>query len=151
MYIYGKYEEYFLINFGTFVRYEILWYGTIHGMLSLFFTLDFINGPGHEGAAVFLPGFAIIWLQNQVTRQRQLHDLTHILNWHLGQCHDLDIIATTLRFVILPLIPPYVSCNVYLCHCSNHVISPISRWVTKSSHSRSWTTSEYFFGLLWTD
>ena len=35
-------------------------------------------GSGHEGAAVLLPGFAIKWLQNQVTRQPHLHDLTQI-------------------------------------------------------------------------
>ena len=35
-------------------------------------------GSSHEGAAVLLPGFAIIWYQNQVTRQPHLGDLTHI-------------------------------------------------------------------------
>ena len=36
-------------------------------------------GSGHEGGAVLLPGFAIIWWQNQVTRQLHLGDLTHML------------------------------------------------------------------------
>ena len=35
-------------------------------------------GSGHRGAAVFLPGFAISWLQNQVARQSHIPDLTHI-------------------------------------------------------------------------
>ena len=44
-----------------------------------------INSPilksGHESAPVLLPGFAIIWQQNQVTRQVQLCDFTQILFW----------------------------------------------------------------------
>ena len=37
-------------------------------------------GSGHEGAAVLLPDFAISWLQNQVTRQPHIRDLTHMNN-----------------------------------------------------------------------
>ena len=37
------------------------------------------HGSGQETAAVLLPGFAINWQQNQVTRQPQFRDLTHIL------------------------------------------------------------------------
>ena len=40
-------------------------------------------GSGHEGVAVLLPGFAINWQQNQVTRQPHLHDLTHIYLYFL--------------------------------------------------------------------
>ena len=36
-------------------------------------------GSGHEGAAILLPGFAIKWKQNQVTRQPHFRDLTHML------------------------------------------------------------------------
>ena len=36
-------------------------------------------GLGHETVAVLLPGFAINWWQNQITRQLQFRDLTHIL------------------------------------------------------------------------
>ena len=43
-----------------------------------------IYGSGHEGGPVLLPGFAIIWWQNQVTRQAHLRDLTHILNIQLA-------------------------------------------------------------------
>ena len=32
-----------------------------------------------KGLTVLLPGFAIIWQQNQVTRQPHLCDLTHII------------------------------------------------------------------------
>ena len=39
-----------------------------------------LDGSGHEGAAVLLPGFAISWWQNQVTRQPHLRDLTQIQN-----------------------------------------------------------------------
>ena len=35
-------------------------------------------GSGHGGVAVLLPGFAISWYQNQVTRQPHLRDLTHM-------------------------------------------------------------------------
>ena len=35
-------------------------------------------GSGHETVAVLLPGFAINWKQNQVTRQPQFRDLTHM-------------------------------------------------------------------------
>ena len=38
----------------------------------------FIYGPGHETVAVLLPGFAVNWQQNQVTRQPQFRDLTHM-------------------------------------------------------------------------
>ena len=38
-----------------------------------------IYGSGHEGAPILLPGFAIKWQQNQVTRQAHLHDLTPII------------------------------------------------------------------------
>ena len=34
---------------------------------------------GHEGAPALLPGFAIKWKQNQVTRQVHLCDLSHML------------------------------------------------------------------------
>ena len=51
-------------------------------------------GSGHETVAVLLPGFAIKWLQNQVTRQPQFRDLTlncHIVKpqacVHVGSCH----------------------------------------------------------------
>ena len=40
--------------------------------------MPFSNGSGHEGAAVMLPGFAIKWYQNRVTRQPHLRDLTQI-------------------------------------------------------------------------
>ena len=58
-------------------------------------------GSGHEGGAVLLPGFAITWQQNQVTRQSHIRDLIHgyacstQVNWidlhckmfhPLGQC-----------------------------------------------------------------
>ena len=39
-----------------------------------------IYGSGHGTVAVLLPGFAINWLQNQVTRQPQFRDLTHMPN-----------------------------------------------------------------------
>ena len=32
------------------------------------------DGSGHETVAVLLPGFAINWYQNQVTRQSQIRD-----------------------------------------------------------------------------
>ena len=35
-------------------------------------------GQGHRSVAVLLPSFAIIWLQNQVTKHQHTHDLTHI-------------------------------------------------------------------------
>ena len=35
-------------------------------------------GQVKKGVAVLLPGFAIIWLQNQITRQPHLHDLAKI-------------------------------------------------------------------------
>ena len=35
-------------------------------------------GSGHGGVTVLLPGFAISWLQNQVTRQPHLCDMTHM-------------------------------------------------------------------------
>ena len=35
-------------------------------------------GSDHEGASVLLPGSAIKWEQNQVTRQAHLRDLTHM-------------------------------------------------------------------------
>ena len=35
-------------------------------------------GSGHETMAVLLPGFAINWEQNQVTRQPQFRDLTQL-------------------------------------------------------------------------
>ena len=38
-----------------------------------------LNGSGHESAPVLLPGFAIIWQQNQVTRRVHLCDFTQIL------------------------------------------------------------------------
>ena len=38
-----------------------------------------IYGSGHGTVAVLLPGFAISWQQNQVTRQSQFRDLAHIL------------------------------------------------------------------------
>ena len=37
-----------------------------------------IYGPGHKCVPVLLPGFAIKWYQNQVTRQAHLRDLTHM-------------------------------------------------------------------------
>ena len=37
-----------------------------------------VYGSGHETVAALLPGFAINWLQNQVTRQPQFRELTHI-------------------------------------------------------------------------
>ena len=37
-----------------------------------------VYGSGHEGGPVLLPGFAIIWLQNQVSRQAHLCDLTQM-------------------------------------------------------------------------
>ena len=51
------------------------------------------HGSGREGTVVLLPGFAIIWQQNQVTRQLHLRDMTHmpfhiILQWfeyHINQ------------------------------------------------------------------
>ena len=53
-------------------------------MLEKYIRLLFINsilqyGSGQKAAAVFLPGFAINWKQNQVTRQPQFRDLTHII------------------------------------------------------------------------
>ena len=33
---------------------------------------------GHKGSTVLLPGFAINWLQNQVTKQLHLRDLSHM-------------------------------------------------------------------------
>ena len=38
-----------------------------------------LYGSGHGTAAVLLPGFAINWQQNQVTRKPQFCDLTHII------------------------------------------------------------------------
>ena len=35
-------------------------------------------GQVTEGVPVLLPGFAIKWWQNQVTRQTHLRDLTHM-------------------------------------------------------------------------
>ena len=37
-----------------------------------------VYGSDHEGAAVLLPDFVISWLQNQVTRQPDRRDLTHM-------------------------------------------------------------------------
>ena len=39
---------------------------------------QYVSVSGHEGAAVLLPGFAIIWKQNQVTKQPHLRDLTQL-------------------------------------------------------------------------
>ena len=40
---------------------------------------QFVYGLGHEIVAVLLPGFAINWQQNQVTRKPQFRDLTHMV------------------------------------------------------------------------
>ena len=42
-------------------------------------------GSGHRTAAVLLPGFAINWQQNLVTRQPQFRDLTNIINFLIDQ------------------------------------------------------------------
>ena len=39
-------------------------------------------GSGHRTVTVLLPGFAINWQQNQVTRQPHLCDWTHIITLH---------------------------------------------------------------------
>ena len=36
-----------------------------------------VCGSGHKDVAVLLPGFGIIWLENQVTRQPHIRHLTH--------------------------------------------------------------------------
>ena len=49
-------------------------------------------GQVTKSVAILLPGAAIKWLQNQVTRQQHLHDLTHIFfayverSWRKNQC-----------------------------------------------------------------
>ena len=55
------------------------------------------NGWGHGCVVVLLPGFAINWKQNHVTRQLHLHDWTHIIIWlsPFG-CHiNWDILVLT--------------------------------------------------------
>ena len=44
----------------------------------MYIYISFIYESGHEGARVFLHGFAIKWSQNQATRQAQLRDQAHI-------------------------------------------------------------------------
>ena len=41
---------------------------------------NFEYRSGHKTVAVLLPGFAINWYQNQVTRELHLRDLTHMLS-----------------------------------------------------------------------
>ena len=51
------------------LKFGIFWAGSAHFKSST-------SGSGHEGGLVLLPGFAIKWQQNQVTRQAHLPDLT---------------------------------------------------------------------------
>ena len=37
-----------------------------------------VYGSGHENKAIVLPGFAIIWTQNKVTKQPHIRDLAHM-------------------------------------------------------------------------
>ena len=53
-------------------------------------------GSGHETATVLLPGFAINWQQNQVTRQPQFLDLTHMPNYHTQEIFCTSLIGHLL-------------------------------------------------------
>ena len=39
----------------------------------------FVMRSGHEGGPILVPGFAIIWKQNQVTRQVRRRDLAQLV------------------------------------------------------------------------
>ena len=68
-------------------------------------------GSGHETVAALLPGFAIN-CQNQVTRQSQFRNLTHIEGELLGyqtnlSLHTLVITPITMHEIIKPPAPPW--------------------------------------------
>ena len=54
-------------------------------------------GSGHEGGPVLLPGFAIKWYQNQVTRQTHLQDRTNIATNQMAQNAQNDIVTTMIK------------------------------------------------------
>ena len=54
-----------------------------------------VYGSCQETAVVLLPGFAINWEQNQVTRQPQFHDLTHM------HCQDTQHAITHYHSLLL--------------------------------------------------
>ena len=60
-------------------------------------------GSGHRTVAVLLPGFAINWLQNQVTRQLQFHDLTHIIIWWQKPNQEIIFMCTRLCVCVLEI------------------------------------------------
>ena len=125
IFIWGEYNEYYLVDFKArcAIWNDILW----HDIWHVFFLFIFHRWFYYRADSMFAPSqWETALLCNDVSHWLGANiesALPYILNWYLRQRHGFDIIATTLRFVILPLIPPYVACNVYLCHASNHVIS----------------------------
>ena len=51
-----------------------------------------IYGSCHGTVAVLLPGFALNWEQNQVTRQPHIHDLTHINKLCIGCPFEIFVV-----------------------------------------------------------
>ena len=127
IFIWGEYNEYYLVDFKAqcAIWNDMLW----HDIWHVFFLFIFHRWFHYRADSMFAPSqWETALLCNDVSHWLGANiesALPYILNWYLRQRHGFDIIATTLRFVILPLIAPYVACNVYLCHASNHVISLI--------------------------
>ena len=77
-------------------------------------------GSGQKSAPVLLPGFAIEWCQNQVTRQGYLRDLTHLkissAKWR-SFCLGLNVLATLFESSCTDKVP--------ISHWWNWVLSVI--------------------------
>ena len=60
-----------------------------------------LYGSGHETVAVLLPGYAINWIQNQVTRQPQFRDLPH-MGFYFRSCKAAGVINTKMAILWMP-------------------------------------------------
>ena len=108
----------------------------------------FITWLGYGGLAVFLPGFAMSWSQNQVTRQPLIHDMSnmwisiferkkklqsHIFHNATPHINQTDMILKVLRemhnhmLLVIYLADWHAICLLWeALHMSDHIQGPIS-------------------------